>query len=179
VNTLQRSVERFAEEMDTLLEITLRSNLVEKLSMALYDCLFEEDQEDSSSASESKVLLAHLLCACVCTRGGRLLCSSASALAQFVPHRTCWSHFVWWFGKRITSTEGLSEHALRRRMYVSNLVVVVGWVGNTELGIYGGVRSICASAVTPTSAICLSIPNRVIIPHILTEAGPQRGRHPE
>jgi hypothetical protein len=121
--------------------------------MALYDCLFEEDQEDSSSASESKVLLAHLLCACVCTRGGRLLCSSASALAQFVPHRTCWSHFVWWFGKRITSTEGLSEHALRRRMYVSNLVVVVGWVGNTELGIY----SRCELFVCPSLIMLLSL----------------------
>lgn len=32
--------------MDTLLEITLRSNLVEKLSMALYDCLFEYEEED-------------------------------------------------------------------------------------------------------------------------------------
>ena len=35
------SVEKFSHEMDTLLEITLRSTLVEKLSMALYDCLFE------------------------------------------------------------------------------------------------------------------------------------------
>jgi hypothetical protein len=40
--------------MDTLLEITLRSNLVEKLSMAMYDCLFEaEDEYDENS--ESKV----------------------------------------------------------------------------------------------------------------------------
>jgi hypothetical protein len=39
------SVERFASEMDTLLEITLRSNLVEKLSMALYDCLFEDEED--------------------------------------------------------------------------------------------------------------------------------------
>ena len=39
------SVEKFADEMDTLLDITLRSRLVEKLSVALYDCLFElEDQ---------------------------------------------------------------------------------------------------------------------------------------
>lgn len=51
------SVERFAEEMDTLLEITLRSSLVEKLSMALYDCLFEDDDDSAgnSIASESKV----------------------------------------------------------------------------------------------------------------------------
>jgi hypothetical protein len=50
-------VERFAEEMDTLLEITLRSNLVEKLSMALYDCLFEEEDQEGGSGSggESKV----------------------------------------------------------------------------------------------------------------------------
>lgn len=45
------SVERFADEMDTLLEITLRSNLVEKLSKALYKCLFEE--VDSSNFSFS------------------------------------------------------------------------------------------------------------------------------
>eukprot|EP01038_Epipyxis_sp_PR26KG_P008862 gene8862-11955_t len=46
------SVEKFASEMDTLLEITLRSNLVEKLSMALYDCLFE--LEEDSSVNEGK-----------------------------------------------------------------------------------------------------------------------------
>ena len=46
------SVERFADEMDILLDITLRSRLVEKLSVALYDCLFEhedrmlEDEDD-------------------------------------------------------------------------------------------------------------------------------------
>jgi len=49
-------VERFAEEMDTLLEITLRSNLVEKLSMALYDCLFEEEDE-----AESKVCVVECI----------------------------------------------------------------------------------------------------------------------
>lgn len=44
--------------MDTLLEITLRSNLVEKLSMALYDCLFEldDEEEDDERAGEGKVL---------------------------------------------------------------------------------------------------------------------------
>jgi hypothetical protein len=40
------SVEEFAIEMDTLLEITLRSHLVEKLSMALYNCLFELERDD-------------------------------------------------------------------------------------------------------------------------------------
>lgn len=34
------SVERFAEEMSTLLAITLKSHLVEKLSSALFECLF-------------------------------------------------------------------------------------------------------------------------------------------
>lgn len=52
------SVEQFAAEMDTLLEITLRSNLVEKLSMALYDCLFEyETEETAITAEEGKVRL--------------------------------------------------------------------------------------------------------------------------
>jgi len=37
------SIERFGEEMDTLLDITLKSRLVEKLSVALYDCLFEAE----------------------------------------------------------------------------------------------------------------------------------------
>jgi hypothetical protein len=46
-------VEKFAEEMDTLLEITLRSSLVEKLSLALYDCLFEESSA-SMEGEESK-----------------------------------------------------------------------------------------------------------------------------
>ena len=51
------SVEKFASEMDTLLEITLRSNLVEKLSMALYDVLFEH--EDFDEQVESKVSAAN------------------------------------------------------------------------------------------------------------------------
>ncbi len=54
------SVEKFASEMDTLLEITLRSNLVEKLSMALYDCLFEHDADEELEI-ESKVHLSILL----------------------------------------------------------------------------------------------------------------------
>eukprot|EP00600_Ochromonadales_sp_CCMP1393_P006441 CAMPEP_0174969156 /NCGR_PEP_ID=MMETSP0004_2-20121128/8576_1 /TAXON_ID=420556 /ORGANISM="Ochromonas sp., Strain CCMP1393" /LENGTH=636 /DNA_ID=CAMNT_0016218555 /DNA_START=144 /DNA_END=2051 /DNA_ORIENTATION=- len=45
------SVERFAEEIDTLLEITLRSSLVEKLSLALYDCLFEVYDDEVSAAA--------------------------------------------------------------------------------------------------------------------------------
>lgn len=50
------SVERFSDEMDILLDITLRSRLVEKLSVALYDCLFEhedrmlEDEETEDQA---------------------------------------------------------------------------------------------------------------------------------
>lgn len=42
------SIERFANEMDALLEITLRSELVEKLSMALFDCLFENDNNNEA-----------------------------------------------------------------------------------------------------------------------------------
>jgi hypothetical protein len=38
-------VEKFGNEMDTLLDITLRSRLVEKLAVALYDCLFEAEEE--------------------------------------------------------------------------------------------------------------------------------------
>lgn len=36
------NVEQFSREIGTLLEITMRSSLVEKLSMALYSCLFED-----------------------------------------------------------------------------------------------------------------------------------------
>ena len=39
------SVEKFAEQMDSLLEVTLRSRMVEKLSVALYDCLFEQEED--------------------------------------------------------------------------------------------------------------------------------------
>lgn len=39
------NVEKFAEEIDGLLDITLRSKLVEKLAMALYDCLFDSVDE--------------------------------------------------------------------------------------------------------------------------------------
>lgn len=39
-------VERFSEEMNQLLEITLRSRLVEKLCVAMYSGIFEEHAED-------------------------------------------------------------------------------------------------------------------------------------
>ena len=42
-------MEQFAEEMNSLLDITLRSRLVEKLSVAMYDCLFDEEDEVSIS----------------------------------------------------------------------------------------------------------------------------------
>ena len=48
VRVLCVSVERFASEMDCLLDITLRSRLVEKLSMALYDCLFDMEERYAS-----------------------------------------------------------------------------------------------------------------------------------
>jgi hypothetical protein len=47
------SVERFAEEMNILLEITLRSRLVEKLCVAMYSCLFENISD--SGASQASV----------------------------------------------------------------------------------------------------------------------------
>lgn len=37
------SVEKFAMEMDSLLALTLSSNILEKLSIALYDCLFNDE----------------------------------------------------------------------------------------------------------------------------------------
>eukprot|EP01039_Chlorochromonas_danica_P001318 gene1318-1439_t len=46
------SVEKFSGEMDTLLEITLRSKLVEKLSMALYDCLFDDSNSNNRENEE-------------------------------------------------------------------------------------------------------------------------------
>jgi hypothetical protein len=52
------TVERFATEMDCLLDITLRSRLVEKLSIALYDCLFDMEERyaalDEPDAEEGK-----------------------------------------------------------------------------------------------------------------------------
>ena len=39
-------MERFSEEMDQLLEITLRSRLVEKLCVAMYSSIFEEHADD-------------------------------------------------------------------------------------------------------------------------------------
>ena len=45
------SVEKFAEEMDGLLDITLRSRLVEKMAMALFDCLFEDFGEKRSNGN--------------------------------------------------------------------------------------------------------------------------------
>ena len=57
------SVEKFSEEMDTLLILTLSSRVVEKLSVALYDCLFndellfmeQEEMDSQLSNTESKV----------------------------------------------------------------------------------------------------------------------------
>lgn len=59
------SVERFAAEMDCLLDITLRSRLVEKLSMALYDCLFDMEEryasmDDAGAADDEDGMLSIL-----------------------------------------------------------------------------------------------------------------------
>lgn len=43
------SVDRFSDEMNTLLEITMQSRLVEKLSVAMYDSVFEDDDEDEDA----------------------------------------------------------------------------------------------------------------------------------
>jgi hypothetical protein len=43
------SVERFSEEINTLLEITLRSRLVEKLCVAMYSCIFEDHANDDDN----------------------------------------------------------------------------------------------------------------------------------
>lgn len=62
-----QSVERFADEMDSLLALTLTSGVIEKLSIALYDCLFNDellyiDDEETNAgnpdavAPESKVV---------------------------------------------------------------------------------------------------------------------------
>lgn len=40
------SVERFSEEINTLLEITLKSRLVEKLCVAMYSCLFDDETRE-------------------------------------------------------------------------------------------------------------------------------------
>jgi hypothetical protein len=75
------SVEKFSHEMDTLLEITLRSTLVEKLSMALYDCLFEledlaDEQQEGKVAPYTALGLSHRnVCIYVCmnvTKDGEL-----------------------------------------------------------------------------------------------------------
>jgi hypothetical protein len=51
------SVEKFAEEMDNLLDITLKTRLVEKLSVSLYDCLFElEDNGDNEDGKEGNIV---------------------------------------------------------------------------------------------------------------------------
>lgn len=51
------SVERFAAEMDCLLEITLQSHLVEKLALALYDCLFSLKEEEEGDDEDSYLSL--------------------------------------------------------------------------------------------------------------------------
>jgi hypothetical protein len=47
------SVEKFADEMSTLLNITLKSRLVEKLSSALFDCLFGDNRVRSSNSKRA------------------------------------------------------------------------------------------------------------------------------
>lgn len=48
------SVEKFASEIDKLLEITICSGLVEKLSIALYDCLFEDNDDSNDEKGEGR-----------------------------------------------------------------------------------------------------------------------------
>jgi hypothetical protein len=52
-------VERFSEEINTLLEITLRSRLVEKLCVAMYSCIFEDHANDDDN--EVNLLCSTLL----------------------------------------------------------------------------------------------------------------------
>lgn len=63
-------VERFSEEMNQLLEITLRSRLVEKLCVAMYSGIFEEHAEDDEQEVRAPGLtvfcLGSYLCDCVC-----------------------------------------------------------------------------------------------------------------
>ncbi|RYG65290.1 hypothetical protein EON64_12230, partial [archaeon] len=56
------SVEKFSAEMDTLLEITMCSSLVEKLSMALFGCLFEQafDQDSDGDAKGTEAFASGL-----------------------------------------------------------------------------------------------------------------------
>ncbi len=48
------SVERFSTEINTLLEITLRSRLVEKLCVAMYSCLFDEVDDNGQEMEVSE-----------------------------------------------------------------------------------------------------------------------------
>lgn len=52
------SVERFSDEINTLLEITLKSRLVEKLCVAMYSCLFDEvdDHGEEVEDVEQRIL---------------------------------------------------------------------------------------------------------------------------
>lgn len=50
------SVEKFAEEMDNLLDITLKTRLVEKLSVALYDCLFEQEDNLDEDGKDGNII---------------------------------------------------------------------------------------------------------------------------
>lgn len=47
------SVERFAIEIDCLLDITLHTYLIEKLSSALYNCLFEQNESDNKGSKST------------------------------------------------------------------------------------------------------------------------------
>mmetsp|Transcript_23568 Transcript_23568/g.30565 ORF Transcript_23568/g.30565 Transcript_23568/m.30565 type:complete len:728 (-) Transcript_23568:351-2534(-) len=47
------SVDNFSAEMDGLLDITLKSRIIEKLSIALYDCLFADLEEEEEEARDS------------------------------------------------------------------------------------------------------------------------------
>jgi len=53
------SVDKFSAEMDGLLNITLKSRIIEKLSIALYDCLFADLEEEEEEAKDAnyKILL--------------------------------------------------------------------------------------------------------------------------
>jgi hypothetical protein len=47
------SVDAFSSEMDALLAIALRTRVLEKLSMSLYDCLFAAEDERLANGSRS------------------------------------------------------------------------------------------------------------------------------
>lgn len=107
------SVDEFSGEMDGLLDIVLRTRVLEKLPMALYDCLFaSEEQRRAEEEEEELVVEGHML-------AGSAQLEEADHQAIHSIH--CFIQNLYNYATR--STDVLQSHLLSETVLVPRLIL--------------------------------------------------------